>query len=215
MSYTAEDAAWDEAYDRMSEELYPGHKAQAIVEFSHERLRSFYVKNPDVMVPAVRNFKIAKTSLASEQPAAALVFAASSMELFLKGALLRPVVYGLVHSGALAEMVVEAALSQTGFKRYERLLAGLFKEIAGLDIGSLRREGAKESLLIEAHTLQATRNGVIHKGKPATQAEAEEALGIASAVFEEVLGPVLHELGLSIQKGGLLVDDEGAATPSN
>jgi hypothetical protein len=208
MSYTDEDAAWDEAYDRMSEELYPGHKAQAIVEFSYERLRSFYVKNPDVLVPAVRSFKIAKASLASEQPAAALVFAASSMELFLKGALLRPVVYGLVHSDALAELVVEAALSQTGFRRYEKLLAGLFKEIAGVDIEVLRRDGGKTSLLKEAHALQTARNGVIHQGNETTTARAEEALAISNAVLAQVLWPVLNELGLSIQKGGHLVDDE-------
>lgn len=212
MSYTAEDAAWDEAYDRMSEELYPGHKAQAIVEFSYERLRSYYVKNTDVLVPAGRSFKIAKALLSSEQPAAALVFATSSMELFLKGALLRPVVYGLVHSDALAELVVDAALSQTGFRRYEKLLAGMFKEIAGVDIADVRREGVDTSLLAEAGSLQSRRNGVIHQGHEATQAQADEAISIATAVFTQILGPVLSELGLSLQKGGRLVDDEAPGT---
>lgn len=93
MAYTPEDVAWDEAYERMSEELYPEHKAQAIIDFSYERLRSFYVKNPELLVPAVRYFKIAKSLLDAPHPAAAVVFAASTTELFLKASLLRPVTY--------------------------------------------------------------------------------------------------------------------------
>ena len=38
MSYGPEDAAWDEAYENMSRELYPEHKEQAIAEFTRERL---------------------------------------------------------------------------------------------------------------------------------------------------------------------------------
>jgi hypothetical protein len=39
MSYKHEDAAWDEAYENLSRELYPGHKAVAIIDFTYERLR--------------------------------------------------------------------------------------------------------------------------------------------------------------------------------
>jgi hypothetical protein len=208
MSYSPEDSAWDDAYDRMSEELYPGHKAQAIVEFSYDRLRSFYIKNPDLLVPAARNFKLAKSLLATEQPAAVVVFAASATELFLKAALLRPVVYGLVHSDAVAELVMKAALSQPGFMRYEKLLVGVFKEVARVDISSLARAGANEPLLREASRLQELRNDIIHEGADATQADGQAGFEVASAVFEKILGSVLWELGFSIQKGGRLVDEE-------
>lgn len=123
MSYIPEDAAWDEAYENMSLELYPEHKEQAIAEFTRVRLRSYYVDHPKVLVPAVQLFKESQTLLSNRHHAAALVFAASATELFLKASLLRPVVYGLVHSESLAELVVNAALSQTGFQRYEQLLA--------------------------------------------------------------------------------------------
>lgn len=208
MSYSPEDSAWDEAYDRMSEELYPGHKTQAIGEFSHERLRSFYVKEPDILVPAVRNYRVAKTLLESQQSAAALVFAASSTELFLRGALLRPVVYGLVHSDAVAELVMAAALSQTGFMRYGKLLAGLFQEVAGLDIQTLIRDGAKLPLLKEASETQQSRNGVIHQGDKASQAHAEAALAVAEAVLGLMVAPVLNQLGFAVAKGGRLIDRE-------
>jgi len=39
MSMTPSDAAWEEFYDKMSEELYQEHKDQAINEFTEERLQ--------------------------------------------------------------------------------------------------------------------------------------------------------------------------------
>ncbi len=208
MSYDYHDAAMDEAYERLSEELYPEHKAQAILEFTYERLRSYYLQHKDLLVPAARTYRLAESLLQAKQSAAALAFSASAVELFLKGCLLRPVVAGLVHSESVADLVVESALSQTGFKRYEKLLAGLFKELTRLEIGQIRRPDAKKPLLEEASALQDRRNAVMHRGAEITEAEAAEAFSVASAVFNEVLAIVLSELGLSIKKGGELVDGE-------
>ena len=208
MSYDYHDAAMDEAYERLSEELYPGHKAQAIIEFTYERLRSYYRQHKDLLVPAARTYKSAESLLHAKQPAAALVFSASAIELFLKACLLRPVVAGLVHSESVADLVVESALSQTGFKRYEKLLAGLFKELTQLEIGEIKRSGASKPLLEEAWNLQDRRNAVVHRGADILDAEAEEAFAVATAVFNEVLAVVLIELGLSVKKGGELADSE-------
>lgn len=46
MNYTPEDAMWDEAWERISEDLYPEHKEQAIHEFTQGRLRSFLSQEP-------------------------------------------------------------------------------------------------------------------------------------------------------------------------
>ena len=208
MSYGPEDAAWDEAYENMSRELYPEHKEQAIAEFTRERLRSYYVAHPDVLVPAVRTFKEAKALLAEGHNSAAFVFAASATELFLKVSLLRPVVYGLVHSEALAELVVTSALSQTGFKRYEQLLAKLFSELAGIDLKLLRRKSSAKPLLAEASEIQDVRNVVVHRGEEATSEQAALATDVATEVFNQVIAEVLRQLGLSVQKGGFLVDEE-------
>ena len=208
MSYGPEDAAWDEAYENMSRELYPEHKEQAIAEFTRERLRSYYVAHPDVLVPAVRTFKEAKALLVGGHNSAAFAFAASATELFLKASLLRPVVYGLVHSEALAELVVASALSQTGFKRYEQLLAKLFSELASIDLKLLRRKSSAKPLLTEASEIQDVRNAVVHRGEEATSEQAALAIDVATEVFNQVIAEVLRRLGLSVQNGGFLVDDE-------
>jgi hypothetical protein len=82
MSYDEDDAAWDEMYDRIDQELYPDHKAQAIEEFTAERLRSFYLKNPEVMIPALEVFSEAKLLLESKHYAAALVFLLRRLSFF-------------------------------------------------------------------------------------------------------------------------------------
>jgi len=51
MSYDEKDAALDEMYYRIGQELYADQQAQAIEEFTADRLRSFYLMNPEVMRP--------------------------------------------------------------------------------------------------------------------------------------------------------------------
>ena len=58
MSYDESDAAWDEFYDRMSEELYPDHKDQAITEFTEERLQSYYLKFICPVKDTVREYSL-------------------------------------------------------------------------------------------------------------------------------------------------------------
>ena len=137
MSYTEEDARWDEFWEQTSKELYPEHKEQAIEEFTTECLQSFYLKNPDVLAPGLRMYFEAR-ELQENHPSASYVFATSAIELFLKSSLLKPVVYGLVHNEALAEIIVETALGSPGFERYKKLLSGLFLELIRIDITKYR-----------------------------------------------------------------------------
>ncbi len=149
MSYDPNDGAMDDIYERISDELYPEHKSQAIGEFTAERLRSFYVDNPDVMRPAVEALLEAQRLQENGHFAAAVVFAVSCTELLLKAAILTPVVHGLVHIESLAAVVVENTLAGTGYKRYAKLLSRLFIEFVGIDIYSIQRPDASAKLLAE------------------------------------------------------------------
>ena len=201
MSYDYQDAAWDDAYERVARELYPEQKALAILDFTYDRLRSYYVQHKDLLVPAVRTYNLAESLLKVNHPAPSFVFAVSAIELFLKACLLRPVVAGLVHSEAVADLLVESSLSQTGFKRYGTLLAGLFKELMRIEISSIVRQDASRPILEEVAQLQDRRNAVIHRGEDVSLEEASRALAIAKAVFDQILAPVLNELGMSLERG--------------
>lgn len=205
MSYDETDAAMDEFYEQISKELYPEHKQQAIEEFAAERLRSFYTQHPNVVRPAVDAVQEAKTLLAMERFAPALVFSASAFELLLKATLLRPVVYGLVHNDALAELLVQRVVGrQTDIGRYEGLLARLFDELAAIDLASICREGVTTPLMKEAKELQGLRDRILHQGAPCSREEAERAFLVAVGIFEKIVVPMVGALKLMVGEKGVI-----------
>jgi hypothetical protein len=204
MSTDEWDAARDEFIEEIRREIYPEHKIQAIEEYTAERLRSFYVKHPDVMRPAVDALQEGKLLLASGRHSAALVFFVSAIELLLKATLLKPVVYGLVHHEGLADAVVRNSLGQAGFDRYENLLAELFERLARIDLKAIYREGHPTKLLEESKELQKVRNNIIHKGDTATGSDAERAHVVAVAVYQRIVTPMLAAIGLTVLEKGAI-----------
>ncbi len=202
MSYDPSDAARDEMYEQIARDLYPEHKAQAIVEFTLERLQSYYVGNPSVMRPAVDAIQEGRRLQANGHSSAAVVFFVTAIELLLKATLLKPVVHGLVHSEGLAEIIVEQALRQPGFDRYTKLLAKLFAELVGLELTGIRRPEAHEQLLTECTAQQSLRNKIIHQGVTANAEQAEVARIIAVAVYELVVREMLGKLRLQVVERG-------------
>ena len=205
MSNTEEDATWDEIWDQMSRELYPDHKERAIDEFTTERLQSFYLKNPDILVPGIRMYAEAR-ELEDSYPSASFVFATSAIELFLKASLLKPVVYGLVHNESLAEIIVKTALSHTGFERYNKLLSGLFSELLRIDINKVKSVGSNNFLLKEASEVQDKRNKIIHQGTMVSNDDAKFAIGVAYGVLHHIINPMLLGIGLWMDKNGTVLE---------
>ncbi|OGP54501.1 MAG: hypothetical protein A2X89_05955 [Deltaproteobacteria bacterium GWD2_55_8] len=205
MSYDENDAARDDFYEQISRELYPDHKQQAIEEFTADRLRSYYVKSPGVMRPAVDAVQEAKALLAVGRHSPALVFSASAIELLLKATLLRPVVYGLVHNDALAEIIVQRVIGrQTDIERYEGLLAGLFHTLAKIDLRAICRDGVTLPLLQEAKQFQSLRDKILHQGTHCSPQDAETAFSVAVAVYDKIVAPMLFALGLKVEEKGVI-----------
>ena len=66
-------------------------------------------------------------------PRAAIVFAATAMELAVKTVLLRPIVYGLVHDESVAEFVTELTTQHTrGIETFKKLLTAILKRLGGI-----------------------------------------------------------------------------------
>lgn len=202
MTYDETDAAIDEMYEQIGRELYPDHKVQAIIEFTAERLRSFYTANPRVMRPAVDALQEGKQLNEAKHYAAAMVFFVTAIELLLKATVLKPVVHGLIHNEGLANIVVQHALGQTGFDRYETLLSQLFSEIAGMELKSIIRVGTKKTLLSECAELQKLRNLIIHQGATCSPEQAKLGLDVSVAVYELIVAPMIFKLGLTVIEEG-------------
>lgn len=204
MSYTEEDARWDEAWDQISKDLYPEHKEQAIDEFTTERLQSFYLKHPDIFASGIQMFGEAK-ELEENFPSASFVFSTSAIEIFLKSSLLKPIVYGLVHNESLAAIIVETALSQTGFKRYNKLLSALFLGLLKIDIKTVKSVGSKKSLLEEASEVANKRNDIIHEGVMVSNKDAKFAINVVYGILHHIVNPMLLSMGLWMNKKGTIL----------
>lgn len=205
MSYDDDDYKWDQFYDTMSEELYPQHKELAIEEFTTERLQSFYLKNPYILIPGVNMYAEAR-ELVENHPTASFVLATSAIELFLKASLLKPVVYGLVHNESLANIIVKEALGASGFKRYKKLLSGIFNELVDIDINKVKRIGSDKFLLTEASGVQTKRNEIIHQGKFVSKSEANFAIEVAYGILHDIINPMLLSIGLWKDKNSTVLE---------
>jgi hypothetical protein len=205
MSYDQHDASMDMLYEQIGLELYPSHKAQAISEFTADRLRSYYVEHPDVMRPAVDALQEGKRLNEAKHYAAAVVFFVSAIELLLKATLLKPVVHGLIHHEGMADIIVQHALGQTGFDRYKHLLAQLFSELAGLELAAIRRSEAPKALLDECVDLQKLRKHIIHQGASCDSTQADLGHQASVAVYDLIVVPMLTELGGLKVTGGRIV----------
>ncbi len=206
MSNTPNEVAMDEFFAQISSELYPEHKEQAIEEFTNEKLKSYYLQNPDVMRSAVDSIQEGNWQLKHRRNSPALIFYVIAVELLLRTTLLRPVVYGLIHNEALAEIILKRIIIQTGFTRYKELLAKIIDELAGFDVKQISRDGAKSELLVECSELQDIRNKIIHQGAICTEKEAEKGKLVSTAVFEKIVRPMLYSIGLQIVEEGKIVE---------
>ena len=88
----------DEAqYEEYMDQLYEEHKEQAIQEFIDERLQSYYSDHRLLAKPAFDALTEAK-NLVHANATAAFLFSAIAVEVGLKETLVKPIVFGLVHT---------------------------------------------------------------------------------------------------------------------
>lgn len=204
MSIDYYEAQQEEAYDRFIEELYSEHKEQAIDEFVAERLRSYYLANPNLAVPALRLHKEG-TTVEETSPSTALICFASATELAIKSVLLKPVVFGLVHSEPLAELVADLAVKQVGIGRFRNLLLGVLEEYGGIDLSAFHIEGHSKTLWQEMREIQDIRNAIVHRGDFPDFAKTDLAKEVSTMIIGNFLVSVIDSLGLELVKGGNIV----------
>ena len=189
MSTTLEDVAADlahEAYDWAKEmdEL----RAEAIDEFQQERLRSYYTEHPEVAQSATDTLTEAQALFDAGFISARLVFANSATEQALTNVLLRPTLYGLVHSEFAAELV---ASLDVHLDRLPKLLFPIIAETANVDLSTYCRHDQTITLWDEFRRVQRIRHGVLHRGEPVEPADASTALEVGRVMLTDVCERVM------------------------
>lgn len=191
----------DTAYDQWMDDLYKEHAAEAISEFTTERLQSYYLANPMLAEPPRRALSDAIRLFQSGFVDAGFIFAHIATETGLRAVVLKPLVHGLVHSSPTADFVTDLAMGHVGLDRFRDLLFQILLDHAGLDFRQFRRQGAHDTLWAEIERLQKIRNRIIHRAEKVTSAEAELSISAAQAVLDEVFPAVVSGLGLHVHDG--------------
>ncbi|SEQ39546.1 hypothetical protein SAMN03080615_01358 [Amphritea atlantica] len=206
--YEAEqEQAYSEFIDSLAAELYDEHKEQAIAEFVSERLASYYKTHAHMAEDAITFLKKSQ-SLQDSEPTASLIFSSTVTEVLLKSVLLKPIVYGLVHTESLAELISTVLVKQAGIDRFKELVFGILEHHIHFESGisNYCREGADVPLWKEREGIQVLRNKVLHQAKTCNKYDAERSLGVAMA-FINLTNLLLSSIGLKFSKGGLLVSE--------
>jgi hypothetical protein len=201
----AEDAAYEYYYKEIgpqwaqdhAQELYQEYYKEAVREFTAERLRSYFTAHPSLARPAAESLRYAQL-LRPSFPCAALVFGASASELAVKTVLLRPIIFGLVHTEALASFITDLTTQHTGMERFQALIAEILARFGGLDVKTFKRAGSTTTLLQEIDEVQKARNSVVHRGVMVGDSYADLAISVASALLSDIFPQVLAKLGLRL-----------------
>jgi len=128
----------DEArYEEYMDQLYEEHKEQAIQEFIGERLQSYYDEHRLLAKSAFRALTEAK-NLINEHTTAAFLFSSIAVEVGLRETLVKPIVFGLVHTLSVASLITDMVLSRPDQKKYRDLLLHLLREHGDVDLYSYK-----------------------------------------------------------------------------
>lgn len=176
------------------EQLYEEHAEQAREEFRADRLTSYYSVHKELAESAYAVLADARALRDISAPAA-LIRATTASELGVKNLLLRPIVYGLVHSESLAGAISELAMAHHAVDRYRDLLIGILREYGGIDLENYARPSATQPLWGELKQNQDTRNRAVHRGEVPTADQRDAAIGVAEAVLEVLFPQVISNLG--------------------
>ena len=195
----------EEAESAYQEELYENVlKERAIEEFTEERLTSYYFENPSILLSSFEILNESKSVL-NHSPSASLLLSCTAIEVAVKSGILKPIIYGFIHSDIAAEIITDTTIKQTGLDRFNNLLAKLIDDVASFDIKVFKRTGGTQTLWSERSKFQKIRNNISHKAMKCTLEDARASIDVAEAVLEELIPKILFALKLKINTQGEVV----------
>ena len=85
-----------------------------------------------------------------------------AIEVGIKTALLKPIVFGLVHDASAASLITDLVIGHAGDK-YRDLLFHILSTIGGVNLKTFRRAGSGLPLWDEISCIQKVGNGIAHR----------------------------------------------------
>jgi hypothetical protein len=202
MSVTLQEAQQEEYMDQ----LYEEHKELAIQEFIDERLQSYYWENRLLAKPAFDALSEAR-ELINNHSTAAFLLSAIAVEVGLKELLVKPIVFGLVHTASVASLITDMVLSRPDQKKYRDLLFHLLRQHGDVDLHSYKRKDSSRPIWAEITEVKKKRNLIVHSAQTASNSEAKMAFGVASTVIDTLFSTMVSKMGLHLHQGFRICND--------
>ena len=206
------EAQMDAIYDGVLEQYYRSDSYhedvnRGIEEFIGDRQKSFYIQNPTLAEAAFSLLSEARELFALDHYAAAQVMAGAAAEVALGDALLKPMVYGFVHSDTVAPMVVDIVKNTRQLYRFEALVIEIVSQFSGINLRS-KIGTSTHSLWESVKAVAMQRNEVLHSDglSKVTREQAEHGLEVATTLLETVFPALLKNLGLHLHGARICAD---------
>jgi hypothetical protein len=130
------------------------------------------------------------------------VFAGAATEVGFEDILLKPIVYGFVHSDTFAPMIADIIEGARAVYKFKALIVHIVSEFSGINLYTFKVGGSTDSLWKDIDAVRVRRNNVLHKGNLAvTKEEAEHTILVAATLIEMIYPAVMKSLGLHLHNG--------------
>src|SRR5262249_19788956 len=205
----AEQAAYDAVMEQYrNSDAYYEDMDHAINEFVSERQKSFYIDKPLIAEPAFKLLSEANELFALDHYAASQVFAGAATEVFFGESLLKPIVFGFVHSDTFAPMVAEIIEGTRAVYKFKILISHIVSEFTKVDLSKFSVGASSNSLWNDIDAVRGKRNKIVHKGELAvSKADAEHSILVATTLLETIFPSVIKGLGLHLHNGIRICDN--------
>lgn len=193
-------------YEDYMDQLYEEHKEQAIQEFIDKRLQSYYSDHRLLAKPALGALTEAK-NLVHANATSAFLFSAIAVEVGLRETLVKPIVFGLVHTLSVASLITDLVLSRSGWTKYKHLLLQILRQHTDVDLYAYKRPDSRRPIWDEIADVKKKRDLIMHQAQTATTDEAGLAIGVASTIMENLFPTVVAKMGMHLHEGFRICDD--------
>jgi hypothetical protein len=191
----------DDEYWYRQDEAMALFAEETLRETSRSATRSYLGEYGDAIEQRVlENISEAETLLTKGHPSAAIVHAATALEISIRFLIVRPLVQGAFLSDEWASILA----SRIGTGRTEedrRLLPTLVKQWK-FDIASVNISGGKGLWETIVKSVLPWRNQIVHAGERPSYGEATVAIECARALLNDVVHEIALSLGFTLERTG-------------
>ena len=187
MSMTQQEAEFEEGMERLYEEF----KEQYEANFISDKINTFYTDNPNIAQESINNLIISKELFSGGCFSASYLHAFIFIEVIIKTIAVKPVLYSLSFDSRASVLLYSNTFKNKSIINIPNLFFEILKDFTGIDLKNIKRENNDLKLWEELNNLQSLRNEIVHQGKLLQKEEAEQAINIATFIFDEIITKIL------------------------